>query len=1003
MLLERETLTGTGGIHVIRKFGLMIVLLAAATVFPSSAAGRPGLVGHWKLDELEGIIAHDHSGNGNDGTVEGTAEWHPDEGQVDGALWFDGVENGVSIPYQSTFDITNELTITAWIRQVANNKGWILVRNTADDSHRYYGLYTGAINQEVTFHYQGASDALYIIWSSIDIDDYLWHHLALVVDYPKVQLFIDGKPQEERDMTEPMVSGEVGDIKIGRRDPGDYYFEGMIDDVRLYDEALTPDEVILAMEYYGGGAGTAEDPFLIYTAKQMNAIGSNPDDWNKHFRLMADIDLGEYDGRDSRPRFNIIGKYGFSSFRGKFDGQGHEISNFTYTGVDEHHIGLFGSVYGENAELKDIVLTRPVVNGGNGYDVAALVGHLDIGSSVQRCRLINGDISGGEKVGGLVGEVEKSTIADCSVRADVSGIEHVGGLAGVNYGGTITRSCFGGDVYCEGSNAGGMVGRNGFGMINEAFSEGGVAGNYRTGGLAGYNAGTIYNCYSKVSVEGKEETGGLVGYNNNAIICCYAAGRIDGIGDHVGGLVGERGDHSKVLNSYWDIQHCNIDTSAEGIGRTKGEMRLASTYFGWGCDGTWRIDEGRSAPTLAWEEKPGELLTRTTFYGGGTGEGDDPFLIDTVDHLNTIGLIACDWNKHFRLTADIDLSGYDGENGNPAFNVIGKYMAFTGVFDGGGHTISNFSCHFTGDSPMGLFGSVKEENAMIVDLILQDVVLSFDETDEIGGYSGGSLVGHLYNGTIRNCAVRGGMLTGLSGGLVGWMKDGTITHCYTRCIVSGSGIYNYKGGLVGILSEGEISNCYTLGSVTGTFNVGGLVGYLSNGKISDCYSLGTVSAIREVGGLVGVNYDEISGCFSAGYVSGEWCVGGLVGRNYRSISNCYATGRVEGIEKVGGLVGLNAFQDYNGIIFNCYATGWIEGQTDVGGLVGSNTFFDGQGSVTASFWDIETSGQADSDGGTGKTTAEMMQQETFSSVGWDFTTPVWVIIEGEMYPKLWWE
>ena len=55
---------------------------------------------------------------------------------------------------------------------------------------------------------------------------------------------------------------------------------------------------------YGGGTGQPDDPYLIYTAEQMNEIGSNPNDWDKHFKLMADIDLGRYQGTD----FNIIGE-----------------------------------------------------------------------------------------------------------------------------------------------------------------------------------------------------------------------------------------------------------------------------------------------------------------------------------------------------------------------------------------------------------------------------------------------------------------------------------------------------------------------------------------------------------------------------------------------------------------------------------------------------------------------------------------------------------------------
>jgi len=56
---------------------------------------------------------------------------------------------------------------------------------------------------------------------------------------------------------------------------------------------------------YGGGSGTAEDPYLINTAEQMNAIGANWDDWDKHFKLMADIDLSSYTGA-TPPQMEVI-------------------------------------------------------------------------------------------------------------------------------------------------------------------------------------------------------------------------------------------------------------------------------------------------------------------------------------------------------------------------------------------------------------------------------------------------------------------------------------------------------------------------------------------------------------------------------------------------------------------------------------------------------------------------------------------------------------------------
>jgi hypothetical protein len=75
---------------------------------------------------------------------------------------------------------------------------------------------------------------------------------------------------------------------------------------------------------YGGGTGQSDDPYLIYTAEQMNAIGADWKDWNKHFKLMADIDLSVYAGTD----FNIIGTGITNAFSGVFDGNNNEDIKF---------------------------------------------------------------------------------------------------------------------------------------------------------------------------------------------------------------------------------------------------------------------------------------------------------------------------------------------------------------------------------------------------------------------------------------------------------------------------------------------------------------------------------------------------------------------------------------------------------------------------------------------------------------------------------------------------
>jgi len=171
-----------------------------------------------------------------------------------------------------------------------------------------------------------------------------------------------------------------------------------------------------ALGQYGGGSGTAEDPYLIYTPEQMNEIGAHRGDWDKHFKLMADIDLSAYTGTS----FNIIGYYGSQydqkPFTGVFDGNGHTISNFTYTSTGTDYIGVFGHVDGPDAEIKDLGLINPSVDAGNGGRVGSLVGRIEEGS-ITSCYVEGGSVSGDSKVGGLVAD-NGGAITNCSSQGD---------------------------------------------------------------------------------------------------------------------------------------------------------------------------------------------------------------------------------------------------------------------------------------------------------------------------------------------------------------------------------------------------------------------------------------------------------------------------------------------------------------------------------------------------------------------------------------------------------
>jgi hypothetical protein len=372
-------------------------------------------------------------------------------------------------------------------------------------------------------------------------------------------------------------------------------------------------------------------------------------------------------------------------------------------------------------------------------------------------------------------------------------------------------------------------------------------------------------------------------------------------------------------------------------------------------------------------------------YGGGTGEPNDPYLIYTAEQMNTIGAEPNNWDKHFKLMADIDLSVYAGTD----FNIIGYCVdwgssdnkPFAGVFDGNGHTISNYSYTSTDANNVGLFAYVDDPNAEIKDLGLVDPNIKAGKGNWIG-----SLVGQLSEGTITGCYAEGSTVSGTM----------------------------YVGGLVGWHSYGSIVNCNSTGNVSGKWwSVGGLVGF-NSGTITNCTSSAKVSGNNNVGGLAGDNLGTITSCYATSSVAGTEHVGGMVGENFGGqVTNCYSTSSVRGTTLIGGLVGKNVPISYlnqgggyilvGGTITNSYSTGSVLGNENIGGLVGDNL----KGEITDSFWDIETSGLTISAGGTGKTTAEMQAESTFTEAGWDFvdesengTEDIWSICEGTNYPRL---
>ncbi len=237
------------------------------------------------------------------------------------------------------------------------------------------------------------------------------------------------------------------------------------------------------------------------------------------------------------------------------------------------------------------------------------------------------------------------------------------------------------------------------------------------------------------------------------------------------------------------------------------------------------------------------LLACTAFakYGGGSGTAQDPYLISTASQMNAIGQNSGDWDKHFLLTADIDLSAYTGTQ----FNLIGTYHSkpFTGVFDGQGYTISNFTYEST-TFAVGIFSYIDTPEAIIKNIGIIDPNIEVP-------FNTGALAGIINNGTIENSWVTGGTLSAFNtvGGLVGDIFDGTIQNCYTITNVNAN---QRAGGIAGVNTHGNIINCLSASIVSSSGYKGAVVGEGSTGTYAGCfYDIEMNPAIYGIGDIVG--------------------------------------------------------------------------------------------------------------------------------------------------------
>ena len=467
------------------------------------------------------------------------------------------------------------------------------------------------------------------------------------------------------------------------------------------------------------------------------------------------------------------------------------------------------------------------------------------GGSIIGC--VASDIGGGVRASGTFKMSGQAVIRSCTVESATQSI--YGGGIYVNSSSSFEMSGEAKIEYCQAisnssksSNGGGVYLTNNtkFTLSGNAVIQNCKADNSVTPGET-YGGGVSADCMRQITLEG-----------NAQIFQCTAA---NGSGLYITGSLMYPNDYGKLYANGGSVNGdvvlgdkdksdgpCTITGTGETVFKGKVTVTPDSTIekgtFNGEVINNGTITGGVFNSTVSGSGtiKGGTFNTPMT----GSGTESDPYQIGTADQLklfrdivNGAGGQTQNRGAYAVLTADIDLN-------NEPWTPIGpdRDSAYTGTFDGQGHTVKNLSVTVNVQpGRAGLFGCVKD-------------------------------------GTIRKLTVAGSVSCtanqGWCGGIAGYAMDETIENCASLCTVSCTGIDARVGGIVGLVDYNSrtliIRDCYNIGNITGNGNTGssdtgGICGFYMGGKISNCYNVGEITGSGYVSKIAVSAFNRPTNCY----------------------------------------------------------------------------------------------------------------------------------------------
>ena len=271
-------------------------LMRRSIEWAATAPTSAGPIAHWKLDDTAGTAALDSAGT-HIGILINSPAWTV--GQVDGALDFDGNNDFINVPHNDALALTETLTFMAWINpaSIGANYNTVLAKDSGvgTSSNFWFGLY----QDEVDFGFFSGGAFREVFTAGLNVQAGNWQHIAVSFSNAtdEVLLYLGGVLVHTGSLAFTPVA-DTTDITIGRSPIGEYW-NGLLDDVRIYDRVLGAAEItdIFTVGSSGGGSdpiscnGTYRDDF--------NDTVMNGSTGSINWSSTPWVEVGETDGMTS--------------------------------------------------------------------------------------------------------------------------------------------------------------------------------------------------------------------------------------------------------------------------------------------------------------------------------------------------------------------------------------------------------------------------------------------------------------------------------------------------------------------------------------------------------------------------------------------------------------------------------------------------------------------------------------------------------------------------------